>query len=305
MVRSAFTFYRGSALTMAADLASTPSTGLRVQCCGDAHLCNFGGFATPERRIIFSINDLDETLPAPWEWDIKRLAASFVVACRDNGLDDAVARDVALTCVRAYRESMAEFSQMKTLELWYRALAAEELLAGLPPEFRERVMKRIEKEQAKSRGEEMFPKLVEHRGGMPVIKDQLPTIFHAEGHPPGEVQQVVRDALTAYRETLPSAYQALLDRYELRDAAIKVVGVGSVGTIAGCSSSWPGRAIPSSSRSRKHAPRSWRRTPGRASSRTTASASWTATGACSRPATCSSGGAGGRRATSSSASCGT
>ena len=91
MVNSAFTFYRGAALTMAADLAVTPNTGVRVQCCGDAHLCNFGGFATPERRIIFSINDLDETLPAPWEWDVKRLAASFVVACRDNGLSEAVA----------------------------------------------------------------------------------------------------------------------------------------------------------------------------------------------------------------------
>jgi len=94
--------------------------GVRVQCCGDAHLCNFGGFATPERRIIFSINDLDETLPAPWEWDIKRLTASFVVACRDNGLSEAVARDAAMTCARSYRESMAEFSQLKTLELWYR-----------------------------------------------------------------------------------------------------------------------------------------------------------------------------------------
>ena len=133
MVRSAFTFYRGAALTMAADLASTPATGVRVQCCGDAHLCNFGGFATPERRVIFSINDLDETLPAPWEWDVKRLAASFVVACRDNGLGDAVARDVTLTCVRAYRESMAELSRMKTLELWYRAMWAKELLEGLRP----------------------------------------------------------------------------------------------------------------------------------------------------------------------------
>ena len=133
MVRSAFTFYRGAALTMAADLATTPSTGLRVQCCGDAHLCNFGGFATPERRVIFSINDLDETLPAPWEWDLKRLAASFVVACRDRGLDAATAKDVATACARAYRESMAEFSQLKSLELWYRALSAEELMAGLPP----------------------------------------------------------------------------------------------------------------------------------------------------------------------------
>jgi len=231
MVRSAFTFYRGAALTMAADLAATPTTGIRVQCCGDAHLCNFGGFATPERRVIFSINDLDETLPAPWEWDLKRLAASFVVACRDNGLSEAVAGDAATTCVRSYRESMSEFSQLKTLELWYRALSAEELLGGLPPKLRKRIVKRIEKEQAKSRGEEMFPKLAEKRGDVHVIKDQLPTIFHAKGHPPGEVQQTVRDALAAYHETLPTAYRALLDRYELHDAAIKVVGVGSVGTL--------------------------------------------------------------------------
>ena len=193
---------------MAADLAVTPTTGIRVQCCGDAHLCNFGGFATPERRIIFSINDLDETLPAPWEWDVKRLAASFVVACRDNGLSEAVARDAVMTCVRSYRESMAEFSQLKTLELWYRALASDELMASLPPKWRQRVTKRIEKEQAKSRGEEMFPKLAEHRGDVPVIKDQLPTIFHHKDHPPGEVQQAVLDVLAAYRATLPSAYQS-------------------------------------------------------------------------------------------------
>jgi uncharacterized protein (DUF2252 family) len=105
--------------------------GVRVQCCGDAHLCNFGGFATPERRLIFSINDLDERLPAPWEWDVKRLAASFVVACRDTGLKDGAAQDVATRCVRTYRESMAEFSQLKSLELWYRSLTAEELMAGL------------------------------------------------------------------------------------------------------------------------------------------------------------------------------
>ncbi len=231
MVRSAFTFYRGAALTMAADLSTTPVSGLRVQCCGDAHLCNFGGFATPERKIIFSINDLDETLPAPWEWDVKRLAASFVVACRDNGLKDAVAKDVATTCVRSYRESMAEFSQLKSLELWYRALSADELLATLPPKLRQRSLKRIEKERLRSRGEELFPKLAERKGDVPIIKDQLPTIFHAEGHTPGKVQQAVRDAIAVYRATLHSAYQALLDRFELRDAAIKVVGVGSVGTL--------------------------------------------------------------------------
>jgi uncharacterized protein (DUF2252 family) len=230
MVRSAFTFYRGAALTMAADLSTTPSSGIRVQCCGDAHLCNFGGFATPERRLIFSINDLDETLPAPWEWDVKRLAASFVVACRDRGIKEGTATEVATTCVRAYREAMAEFCQLKSLELWYRAISAEELMAGLPPKLRKRTLKRIEKERAKSRGEEMFPKLVEHKGDKPVIKDQLPTIFHAEGHPAGEVQQTVHDAFTVYRGTLPTAYQSLFDRYQLRDAAMKVVGVGSVGT---------------------------------------------------------------------------
>lgn len=177
MVRSAFTFYRGAALTMANDLAATPVTGLRVQCYGDAHLCNFGGFATPERRLIFAINDLDETLSAPWEWDVKRLAASFVVACRDVGIKDAIAKGVATTSVRAYRESMAEFSGMKSLELWYRALTADDLFDDLSARQRDRALQRIEKEWARNRGEELFPKLAEHKGDVPVIKDQLPTIF--------------------------------------------------------------------------------------------------------------------------------
>jgi uncharacterized protein (DUF2252 family) len=232
MVRSAFTFYRGAALTMAADLASTPTTGIRVQCCGDAHLCNFGGFATPERRVIFSINDLDETLPGPWEWDLKRLAASFVIASQDNGLKDSIAREAAQTCVQAYRESMAEFSELKTLEVWHRALAADELVAGIKdPEFRARALKRLQKERAKSIAEDIFPKLADEKSGMPVIKDQLPTIFHHfEGHPADELKKAVRDTISGYRATLPTAYQALFDQYELRDAAIKVVGIGSVGT---------------------------------------------------------------------------
>ena len=231
MAKSAFTFYRGAALTMASDLSGTPVSGIRVQACGDAHLCNFGGFATPERKVIFSINDLDETLPAPWEWDVKRLAPSFVVACRDNGLSDAVAKEAVLTCVRAYRESMAEFGELKTLELWYRSMTAEELIADLPPAFRKRIVKRIQKEQAKSRGEELFPKLAEHRGDTPVIKDLLPTIFHTEENPPGTVQKVFRDAFATYHDSLPHSYKTLLDRFDLRDAAVKVVGVGSVGTL--------------------------------------------------------------------------
>ena len=230
MVRSAFTCYRGSAMTMASDLASTPSSGIRVQCCGDAHLCNFGGFATPERKIIFSINDLDETLPAPWEWDVKRLAASFILACRDNGLKDCNGQDAVMTCVRTYRKSMAEFSNMKTLDLWYYALQPDDLLGMGDVDIRKRGMKRIEQEKMKSAAEEIFPKLVEHKGKIPIIKDNLPTVFHAKGHPPGKVQPYLKDAFARYRATFPHAYQSLLDRYEIKDVAMKVVGIGSVGT---------------------------------------------------------------------------
>jgi uncharacterized protein (DUF2252 family) len=231
MVRSAFTFYRGAALTMACDLAFTPRTGIRVQCCGDAHLCNFGAFATPERRVIFSVNDLDETLPASWEWDVKRLAASFLIACRDNRLSDRMGKDVVATCVRTYRESMAEFSQMKTLELWYQALSADELVANIKdPDLRQRALKRLQKEKSRSVADDIFPKMVQHNGHVPVIKDQLPTIFHAPGHSPGEIEKIVLDTVAGYRDTLPPSCQSLLDRYQLRDAAIKVVGVGSVGT---------------------------------------------------------------------------
>mgnify|MGYP000883002054 CR=1 FL=1 len=231
MARSPFTFFRGAALTMATDLATTPVTGVHVQCCGDAHLSNFGGFATPERRVIFAINDLDETLPAPWEWDVKRLAASFVVASRDNGLGETLARDAAQTCLRTYRESMAEFGQMKTMELWYYSLEADDLVAEIrDPVFRRRALNRLQKERARSIAEDIFPKLVEQKGTMPLIKDQLPTIFHAKDYPPGEVQQAVLETFSGYRDTLPPAIQSLLDRYEIRDAALKVVGIGSVGT---------------------------------------------------------------------------
>ena len=230
MVRSAFAFYRASALAMAADLSSTPSTGIRVQCCGDAHLSNFGGFATAERKIIFSINDLDETLPAPWEWDVKRLATSFVVACRDRGFSPDTSTDSALICARAYRQSMAEFSRMKTLELWYYSLQPQELLAACGARLRKKIRKRIESEQLKSRAEELFPKLVEHNGEIPIIKDQLPTIFHNKDNPPGKINKKIHDTIAHYRSSLPDAYRSLLDRYELRDAAMKVVGVGSVGT---------------------------------------------------------------------------
>jgi uncharacterized protein (DUF2252 family) len=232
MARSAFTFYRGAALTMASDLASTPVSGIRVQCCGDAHLCNFGGFATPERRVIFSINDLDETLPAPWEWDVKRLAASFVVASTDNALKDADGRKAAMTVVRTYRESMAEFSRMRTLELWYLALEADDLVGNIKDRaIRERGLKRLQKERGKSIAEDIFPKLVDADGGSTVIKDQLPTIFHVGGSKPEATRRQIMDAYRQYRATLGASYRSLLDRYDLKDVAIKVVGIGSVGTV--------------------------------------------------------------------------
>jgi len=231
MAHSPFTFYRGAALTMACDLSGTPNTGLRVQCCGDAHLCNFGGYATPERRVVFSINDLDETLPGPWEWDIKRLAASVLVACRDNGLGNSIGRDMTMTCVRSYRETMAELSYMRTLEIWYMSMALDQLAADIKdPSIRKRVLKRLEREKGKSAAEELFPKLAERKGGRHLIKDQRPTIFHREDCPPGRVPKVLKDVIARYRGTLHVSHQSLLERYELRDAVIKVVGVGSVGT---------------------------------------------------------------------------
>jgi uncharacterized protein (DUF2252 family) len=231
MARSPFTFYRGAALTMASDLAGTPVTGMHVQVCGDAHLCNFGGFATPERNVIFSINDLDETLPAPWEWDVKRLAASFMVACRNNNLNDTLAREAVLECVRSYRENMMVFSEMKIMEIWHYALGPDQLTSKLKdPELRRQGLKRLEKEKARSIAEEIFPQIAKGSGNSRYIKDQLPSIFHWESHSPGEVVQETKDTFELYKESLPPGFNQLLNRYELKDVVIKVVGVGSVGT---------------------------------------------------------------------------
>jgi uncharacterized protein (DUF2252 family) len=232
MARSPFTFYRGSAFTMAADLAGTPVSGMFVQACGDAHLCNFGGFATPERNIIFSINDLDETLPAPWEWDLKRLSASFIVACRNNNLSESAAREAATGCVRSYRMNMAAYSEMKIMELWHVSLTAEKMVSKLKdPKLIARGLKRVEKERGRSIAEDIFPQLAKGPDKSTFIKDNLPSIFHVKGHTPGEIDKTVREAFELYQQTLPPVYSFLLDRYELKDAAIKVVGVGSVGTV--------------------------------------------------------------------------
>jgi hypothetical protein len=174
MLQSPFTFYRGSAGVMAADLSRMPTTGIHVQACGDAHLMNFGGFATPERQLILDVNDLDETLPAPWEWDVKRLVTSFVLAARSNGLSDANARDAATACAGSYRRTMHDFSTQDVLETWYARLDAKTLLAMLPQSQREVAAKRIAKASARASAELVYPKLVEEIGGQARIHDTPP-----------------------------------------------------------------------------------------------------------------------------------
>src|SRR6516165_10360317 len=231
MLRSPFTFYRGAALNMAADLANTPVTGLRVQACGDAHLSNFGDFATPERRIIFDINDLDETLPAPWEWDIKRLAASTVLAARSNGFRESIGRDAALACVRSYRQRMAEYSEMSALEVWYARIDVEKVLPTIKDkEALERHRKMLAKARARSVLEHDYPKLVAESGGKPTIKDHPPLIYHPTEPGVRVLLERAEAAFADYRESMQEDRRVLLDRYELKDIAIKVVGIGSVGT---------------------------------------------------------------------------
>jgi uncharacterized protein (DUF2252 family) len=231
MLQSPFTFYRGSAGVMASDLADTPATGVHVQACGDAHLLNFGGFASPERRLLFDINDLDETLPAPWEWDVKRLVTSFVLAARANGLSDDAGRDAGIACARDYRRHMREFATMDVLETWYARVDDADFLAMLPRERQAVLRKRIAKATARSGSELMFPKLVEQTGGAPRIRDDPPSLFHPDETMADASIEAIRPLIGKYRDTLGEDRRALLDRYELVDAAAKVVGIGSVGTL--------------------------------------------------------------------------
>jgi len=231
MLQSPFTFYRGSAGVMAADLARTPVSGIHVQVCGDCHLMNFGGFATPERRLIFDINDLDETLPAPWEWDVKRLVASFVLAARANGLSDAQGRDAAVACARSYRRKMREFTAMDVLDVWYARLDEADVLAALPQDRKAALKKRIAKATAASSSELVYPKLVEGAGAQARIHDTPPTIFHADTSRAAGNLEMIRECFAPYRETLAEDRRVLLDRYRLVDVAVKVVGIGSVGTL--------------------------------------------------------------------------
>ncbi|MFL5240867.1 MAG: DUF2252 domain-containing protein [Gemmataceae bacterium] len=231
MIESPFTYYRGAALAMAVDLANLPTTGVRVQACGDAHLGNFRIFATPERRAIFDIHDLDETLPAPWEWDVKRLATSFIIAARNNGLSEKRAKEAVLTCVHSYRERMAELSEMRSLDVWYHSLDADKLVDEIKDsETRGRAKKRLANVKALTALEYDFPKLADNASESPTIRDNHPTIYHWHEHGSDEFTASVREGFALYRDSLQDDKRLLLDRYEFKDITIKVVGVGSVGT---------------------------------------------------------------------------
>ena len=230
MMVSPFTFYRGTANIMAADLAPTPVTGLHAQLCGDAHLLNFGGFDTPERHLVLDVNDFDETFPGPWEWDLKRLATSFVFAARSNGFSAADQREAALTCVRSYREHMLEYADMTVLQTWYASLQFSDTLAAIHDKAgRRRLKKRVKKAQVQQIPEHEFPKLAQARHGRYVIKDAPPLIYH-DPHIVASGEAIER-ALALYRQSLSDARKVLLDRYTVMDFALKVVGVGSVGTL--------------------------------------------------------------------------
>jgi uncharacterized protein (DUF2252 family) len=231
MVASPFAFFRGAAAIMAADLATTASTGYFVQACGDCHLLNFGAFATPERRIIFDINDFDETFPAPWEWDLKRLATSFVVASLANGHRPAEAAAAARAVARSYGEHLAELSTRKALDVWYSYQDWEELIEDTEDAvLRERREEDLEKALEHDSADD-FVKLGHFVDGKPRIMDSQPLIYHPDAEEDPEFTEVMTTNLRLYRESLAPDRRVLYDRFELTDVAIKVVGVGSVGTL--------------------------------------------------------------------------
>jgi uncharacterized protein (DUF2252 family) len=239
MLVSPFTFYRGAAALMAADIADSPRTGLRTQLCGDAHLSNFGAFAAPDRRMIFGVNDFDETLPGPFEWDVKRLVASFVVAGRELGLSAKVRATVAATVAQAYRESMREFAGMRNMDLWYARIDVETELPKYTAQATAKERKRAERNVAKARTKDSlkaFAKLTEVVDGERRIVSDPPLIVRIDDlvgdMPAPALSEGLRVLIRSYRRTLSRDRRVLLERFRYVDAARKVVGVGSVGTRA-------------------------------------------------------------------------
>jgi uncharacterized protein (DUF2252 family) len=239
MLTSPFAFYRGAAYIMAADLAHTPRSGLRVQLCGDAHLSNFGAFASPDRRMVFSINDFDETLPGPFEWDVKRLVASFAVAGRTLGFDQGQRRAAILACARMYRTTVREFAAMRTMDIWYSRLELQDLLERWGAAAGKKRVERAERATAKARMKDSLKalaKLTEVVDGKRRIISDPPIVVPIEELLPDEahdrLDETFRSLLRSYRRSLPHDRRKLLERFDYRHAARKVVGVGSVGTRA-------------------------------------------------------------------------
>lgn len=231
MLQSPFTFFRGAAAIMASDLSRTPVSGLVVQTCGDCHLLNSGGFATPERRLIGDINDFDETMPGPWEWDLKRLAASFVIAGRNNDCDAEECHEMARAVAGSYREHMALFATKTALDVWYEAMDFEQIVQDIKDKkMRNLHLALITKAKSRGVAEYEFPKLAEKVSGKWRIKDDPPLVYHLQGAAEQLQSKTFLKAVASYRETLPEERRVLFDRYTLQDLAIKVVGVGSVGT---------------------------------------------------------------------------
>jgi uncharacterized protein (DUF2252 family) len=227
MMPSPFTFMRGSAIIMANDLGGTPNTGIQAQLCGDCHLSNFGLYASPERTLLFDLNDFDETLPGPWEWDLKRLATSMVVAGRDNGFGDSGCRRAAREAATSYRQRMAEYSEMGELETWYSRVSGDDVF-GLISDSRTR--KKAKKGLTKARGRDSLQalsKLTRVVDGRRIFEDDPPLLVRVMEN---EIREQIDEILEMYRSTLQDDRLRLLDRYRFVDVARKVVGVGSVGT---------------------------------------------------------------------------
>ncbi len=240
---SALTFYRGAARIMAHDLSTTPSTGLSVQACGDGHLSNFGTYGSPERQLVFDINDFDETLPGPWEWDVKRLAASFVIAGRHRGFEEDDSLNIAERAVSTYRTTMHEFAERRTLDVWYSHLSEETVRQGFESRGNTKAAKRSEKAGKKSRRRDSlqaFGKLAEEANGTYQIRSDLPVLVplremvnYYGSENAADLDAITNDLYQSfddYAATLRSDRQLLLKRFRPRDIALKVVGVGSVGT---------------------------------------------------------------------------
>jgi uncharacterized protein (DUF2252 family) len=238
MLVSPFTFYRGAAFLMASDLSDGPRSGLHAQLCGDAHLSNFGVYAAPDRRLVFSVNDFDETLPGPFEWDVKRLVASFAVAGRDRGFDTKLRAKVNTTVAAAYREAMAHYAGMRNLDIWYDRIDVEQVIESFRAQASAEQKKRMEKNLAKSRTKDSlaaFNKLCETVDGEPRIINNPPlitTIDELAGDGAETAREGIQQLIRQYRRSLAGDRRKLIERYRIVDLARKVVGVGSVGTRA-------------------------------------------------------------------------